>query len=150
MLSALYTVPGRKCLPFDRFEDEGLVTFLKDLQKLYKENPALHELNNDEEGFEWLDITDPDRSSVTFLRIGHKEKVMVSFNFSDKDKTVILKSDKKKTYNKIFDSNDVKYGGDVKKVSETVNSVKDKENARHFLTKIALAPFSASIFECAE
>ncbi len=150
MLTALYTVPGRKCLPFDSFEDEGLVAFLKDLQNLYKENPALHELNNDEEGFEWLDTTDPGRSSVTFLRIGHKKKVMVSFNFSDESKTVILKSDKKKTYNRIFDSNDVKYGGDVKKVAETVNSVKDKENAKHFITKIALAPFSASIFECAE
>lgn len=39
-----------------------------DLNRLYRDEPALHELDNDAAGFEWIDCHDADSSTFSFLR----------------------------------------------------------------------------------
>jgi 1,4-alpha-glucan branching enzyme len=50
--------------PFHR----GLQTLVRDLNRLYRERPALHELDCDPQGFEWIDCTDVEHSVVSWLR----------------------------------------------------------------------------------
>jgi 1,4-alpha-glucan branching enzyme len=46
----------------------GLQALVRDLNRLYRERPALHELDCDPQGFEWIDCTDVEHSVVSWLR----------------------------------------------------------------------------------
>jgi 1,4-alpha-glucan branching enzyme len=47
---------------------ETLQTFVKDLNNVYRQEPALHELDFTREGFEWIDFGDYEQSVVVFIR----------------------------------------------------------------------------------
>jgi 1,4-alpha-glucan branching enzyme len=57
----------------------GLSRWLRDLNTLYRGEPALHELDCDAAGFEWVDCTDSQRSVVTFLRRSSKSDGVLLF-----------------------------------------------------------------------
>src|SRR6185503_12219860 len=48
----------------------GLQRLVGDLNRLYRGEPALHELDCDPAGFEWIDANDADNSVVSLLRLG--------------------------------------------------------------------------------
>ncbi len=54
------------------------------LNRLYRETPALHDLDVDPGGFEWIDCNDVESSVVTLLRRGRTEGevVLAAFNFT--------------------------------------------------------------------
>jgi 1,4-alpha-glucan branching enzyme len=47
---------------------EGVQRWVEDLNRLYREEPAMHELDADPAGFEWIDPNDAEASVVSFLR----------------------------------------------------------------------------------
>ncbi|CUS34364.1 1,4-alpha-glucan branching protein GlgB [Candidatus Nitrospira nitrificans] len=52
-------------------EDEphrGLQRLIRDLNRVYREEPALHEADFDWSGFQWIDFSDADNSVIAFLR----------------------------------------------------------------------------------
>jgi len=48
----------------------GLKRWVKDLNRLYREERALHELDFSPEGFAWIDFRDAENSVISFLRKG--------------------------------------------------------------------------------
>ena len=58
--------------------------WLADLNRVYREQPALHEVDFDWTGFEWIDCNDVDASILTFLRRGKRAEdvVLVACNFT--------------------------------------------------------------------
>jgi 1,4-alpha-glucan branching enzyme len=62
----------------------GVQTLIRDLNKLYRDVPALHELDCDPAGFEWLVMHDADRSVFAWLRKGHdtRARCLVVVNFT--------------------------------------------------------------------
>ncbi len=62
----------------------GIARWLEDLNRLYAQEPALHELDCEAEGYEWIDGSDADHSVIAFLRRGKTpgEPVAVVFNFT--------------------------------------------------------------------
>ena len=104
---------------------EGIEFFLKDypkhfrlskmvqaLNSLYKTTPALFEIDDSWEGFEWLAADDADRNFIAFKRRDKNgAEVAVLVNFSGEDyKDYTLGIDKGK-YRVIFNSNMIRYGG---------------------------------------
>jgi 1,4-alpha-glucan branching enzyme len=63
---------------------EKLRTFVKDLNKLYKSQPAMHEMDYDWRGFEWVDFRDQDSTVISFLRHARdgRDAVFFIFNFT--------------------------------------------------------------------
>lgn len=51
-----------------------LRSFVRDLNHLYTSEPALSELDDDPEGFLWIDPHDSDQSVISFMRRGKKEE----------------------------------------------------------------------------
>lgn len=49
---------------------KGIQNLVKDLNKLYKEQPSMHQVDSNWEGFEWIDISDADNSMLSFIRKG--------------------------------------------------------------------------------
>jgi 1,4-alpha-glucan branching enzyme len=56
-----------------------LRNFVRDLNLLYLQEPALSELDADPAGFAWIDVHDSDKSVVSFLRRSHKEEETLVF-----------------------------------------------------------------------
>ena len=46
----------------------GIQRLVQDLNRLYREQPALHELDLDPRGFQWIDANDADASVLSFIR----------------------------------------------------------------------------------
>jgi 1,4-alpha-glucan branching enzyme len=64
----------------------GIQALIRDLNRLYRTLPALHELDCDGAGFEWLVMHDADRSVFAWLRKGRRtrERCLVVVNFTPK------------------------------------------------------------------
>jgi len=56
----------------------GLKQFVTDLNAAYCAEPALHQLDFDPHGFEWIDCNDNENSVVSFLRRGKSGKTLVA------------------------------------------------------------------------
>ncbi|MBC7779446.1 MAG: 1,4-alpha-glucan branching protein GlgB [Proteobacteria bacterium] len=46
----------------------GVQSLVRDLNRLYREEPALHQLDFEAPGFEWIDCNDAEQSVLTFIR----------------------------------------------------------------------------------
>jgi len=62
----------------------GVQALVRDLNRLYRTLPALHALDCDAAGFEWLVMHDADRSVFAWLRKGRQthERCLVAVNFT--------------------------------------------------------------------
>lgn len=61
---------------------KGMLQLIADLNRLYKELPALHELDFYNEGFEWIDCNDAQQSVISFLRKSGDQQLVVVANFT--------------------------------------------------------------------
>jgi 1,4-alpha-glucan branching enzyme len=61
---------------------QGLQRMVRDLNKLYQSNRALHRFEFDWQGFEWLDCHDTQQSVLCFLRWAEGECLIVVANFT--------------------------------------------------------------------
>ncbi len=63
---------------------KGVQTLLKDLNQLYKTEPALHQKQFSAEGFEWIDYSDHKNSVLVYIRKGENEKdnIIVAINMT--------------------------------------------------------------------
>lgn len=126
-------------------EHRGVQHTLRTLNKLYRDEPALHKNDVEKDGFEWIDENDYNANVISFIRKGAKNQkpVIVICNFSDKehvDYPVGLPS--KGSYEEIFNSNDEAFGGFSKKRDEPIKSIPQEQHGRKDMLKITLAPLS--------
>lgn len=56
---------------------QGIQRWVKDLNTVYRREAALHELDCDPEGFEWIDPNDSENSCVSFLRKSRSGDVLL-------------------------------------------------------------------------
>ena len=62
---------------------QGVQHALRDLNKLYKEIPCLHDLDFSSEGFQWIDCHDADQSILSFIRRDQAgRRAIVALNFT--------------------------------------------------------------------
>jgi 1,4-alpha-glucan branching enzyme len=55
----------------------GVRRLVGDLNRLYRELPALHECDCEPRGFEWIDFNDRDQSVIAFIRRGRSDGALV-------------------------------------------------------------------------
>jgi 1,4-alpha-glucan branching enzyme len=63
---------------------QGIARWLTDLNRAYREEPALYELDSDPRGFEWIDANDATSSAISFLRRGRSkgDLILAAGNFT--------------------------------------------------------------------
>jgi 1,4-alpha-glucan branching enzyme len=105
LLAYMYAQPGKKLLfmgdefgqwrewhhdesldwPLAQYDRHaGLQRLVEDLNRLYRAEPALHELDCDPAGFGWIDANDSQSSVLTFMRKGRStdDIIVVACNFT--------------------------------------------------------------------
>jgi 1,4-alpha-glucan branching enzyme len=62
----------------------GVQNLIRDLNRLYRAEPALHQVDFDPGGFEWMDCSDAEQSVVAFVRRARdpRDLVVVVCNFT--------------------------------------------------------------------
>jgi 1,4-alpha-glucan branching enzyme len=63
---------------------QGVQLLVRDLNRVYAENPALYTRDHDPEGFDWIDANDSRQSTLSFVRRSHSsdETLVAIFNFT--------------------------------------------------------------------
>ena len=63
---------------------QGVLRLIDDLHKLYRSEPALHEVDFEYRGFEWIDFQDSASSIISFERKARdaRERIVVACNFT--------------------------------------------------------------------
>jgi 1,4-alpha-glucan branching enzyme len=63
---------------------EGLRRWVENLNKVYRSEPALYEIDFEAAGFEWIDCNDSDHSTISLIRRGRStgDIVLVACNFT--------------------------------------------------------------------
>jgi 1,4-alpha-glucan branching enzyme len=87
---------------------------VKDLNCLYADEKALHEMDDYNAGFEWVDCNDTDHSILSFLRKGRdwRDMLMIVCNFSTASfDGYRIGAPLDTTYSEVLNTDDVKYGG---------------------------------------
>ena len=65
-------------------QPSGVHNWIEQLNRAYRNEPALHELDNDPAGFEWVDCNDTGASVISLLRKGKRpeDTILVACNFT--------------------------------------------------------------------
>ena len=124
--------------------------YVKELNRLYTEEPALHELDQSPEGFEWINCSTHEKSICAFIRKGTKpeDTLYVFCNFDTvphaRYKFGVLEAGQ---YREILNSDDDSFGGFGMVNSKTVISKPEECDGRENTISIKLGPVSVSIFK---
>lgn len=92
----------------------GIQEVIKDLNKVYKSNPALYEKQFSPEGFQWIEYNDRENTVLTYIRKGHKpeDDLIVACNFTPVPReNYRVGVPKTKQLKLVFNSDDAKYAG---------------------------------------
>ncbi len=124
--------------------------FVASLIEFYKNTPALYELDNDVDGFEWINNISANETITVFLR---KDKegndLLVVCNFADIDrkdyKIGVPYSGK---YKEVFSTDDVKFGGRGHNNLRVKRSKVDECDGRANSVRIDVPALSVSVFTC--
>lgn len=87
---------------------------LRDLNFIFKNNPAAYQLQFDKKGFKWLSLNEKEEGILIFRRMGinKNDDLIVVLNVSEKNYTNRKYVWKGKTkWKEIFNSNNIKYHG---------------------------------------
>ncbi|WP_322099680.1 1,4-alpha-glucan branching protein GlgB [Aquibaculum arenosum] len=92
----------------------GMQDLIRDLNHLYRQEPALHELDCEPEGFEWIDASAPDLGTFIFLRKARdgRRPLIVACNFTPLvHENFRLGVPRNGGWEELLNSDDSRYGG---------------------------------------
>ena len=96
--------------PFHR----NLQTLVRELNAMYRREPALHQIDDDYTGFEWIDFRDADASVIAFVRFAQDRSdfVVVCCNFTPVPRQFYrLGVPKRGVYREILNTDSGMFGG---------------------------------------
>ncbi|MGH9336390.1 MAG: alpha amylase C-terminal domain-containing protein, partial [Vicinamibacteria bacterium] len=130
-------------------EHEGMQKWIRDLNRLYREVPALHGLDCDPEGFEWVDVNDAEASVVSFVRRDEsgKDLVLAAFNFTPVPRhNYRLGVPRDGFWEEVLNSDSKDYGGTGQGNLGGVEAAPVSAHGRDQSLLLVVPPLSASIF----
>ena len=141
-------------IPWDLLEKEEHAQFhlyMKDLLRLYRTSPALYELDDSTDGYEWINSISANENMLVFLRKSAEEEetLLIVLNFS-----ALTYTDHKigvpfaGKYKEIFNSDAKQYGGKGNTNPRIKNSRHDECDMREESIRITVAPLALQVFSC--
>ncbi len=132
---------------YDRHE--GVQKLMAELNRLYRTEPALHILDCEQEGFEWVDSGDAENSVLSFLRKAPGEpSVLIACNFTPVPRhgyRIGVPSAGK--WRQVFNSDDTAYWGSGVDNPETVFAEAVPAHGRILSVEVTLPPLAAVFFK---
>ncbi len=124
---------------------QGLQQWTADLNRLYRDQPALHQIDFDPAGFEWIDNADARHSVISFMRKGQApdDAVLVVCNFTPEtcfsyDIGVPLAG----TWMEILNSDAAQYGGSGKGNPGPLTAANTGRHGRPYSLTLTIPPLA--------
>ncbi len=111
----------------DEKPHQGIQQYIKDFNHLYRDHSALYYNDSDVMGFEWMDCSRPESSTVAFVRRGKTKTKQLLFilNFTPvAHEKYRVKAPCGGKYTEILNSDDVKYGGQGRMNADPITAKK--------------------------
>jgi 1,4-alpha-glucan branching enzyme len=138
--------------PLDRPEHQAILRCVAHLGRTYASEPALHELDFDPRGFEWISADDREQSVLSFLRIGRSpgRVVLAVLNFTPVPRANYrVGVPRGGRWSEIVNTDAVEYGGSGIGNSGGVDAVPVRSHGRPYSLSLQLPPLAA-LFLAAE
>ncbi|WP_426360086.1 1,4-alpha-glucan branching protein GlgB [Pseudocolwellia sp. HL-MZ19] len=127
---------------------KGIQTLVKDLNKVYTSTPALHELDCDGNGFEWLVSDNSSESILVYLRKSAEGQALVVVNMTPSTyESYKVGVPIAGSYVECLNTDDSKYGGSNIKNVPVIESQKGTYNGQSHLIEISVPPLSTVVFD---
>ena len=124
--------------------------FFKDINRLYRNSPAMYEVDFSGEGFQWVDFSDADGSTASFLRRSKNgdEILLFTFNFTPVPReNYQLGVPYRGYYREIFNSDAKEYGGSGMGNLGGINTVPHIRFLCNDSLYVNLPPLAVNIFK---
>ena len=129
---------------------KGMQNCVRDLNLMYKGNPAFYEEDFDYRGFEWIDHSNADDSVIAYIRKAHDPRnyMVVISNF-----TPVVRHDYRIgvnelcQYQEIFNSDDKNYWGSGVKNEGIIQAETQDWNCKPYSIKLTLPPLSTIVLK---
>ncbi len=129
---------------------KGIQSVIKDLNKLYQEQTALHEKQFNAEGFEWIAYDDSQNSIISYIRkgINPKDELIVVCNFTPiPHENYKMGMPRKGKLVELFNSDNEKYSGSGIGNTKSIPIKPEPSHHRKFSAKLILPPLSVVVFK---
>ncbi|MBI3208004.1 MAG: 1,4-alpha-glucan branching protein GlgB [Candidatus Solibacter usitatus] len=170
-LAFMYAHPGKKLLfmgqeigQYEEWDEKSSVrwdlliydyhrklqTMVADLNRIYAQQPALHEVDFSHEGFSWIDFSDVDQSAISFVRYARNrgDFVVVVCNFTPVPRNGYrIGVPRAGEYAELFNTDSDRFGGSN---VGNMGAVMAEEKAWHGYPAsivMSLPPLSVTIFK---
>ncbi len=127
-----------------------LQEFVKELLHIYKKYPAMYSMDDRQEGFEWINADDGDRSIFSFIRRGKtgRNNLLFVCNFTPVDRPDYrVGVPKKKQYTLILDSEEERFGGSGKERETVYKAEKSECDGRSYSIAYELPAYGVAVFK---
>jgi 1,4-alpha-glucan branching enzyme len=128
----------------------GLRRWMSDLNRCYRAEPALHELDCDPAGFEWIDCNDAEGSTLSLMRKGKSTGaiVLAACNFTPVPRLKYkVGAPRGGFWKEILNSDAVEYGGSGMGNAGGVEASNEGIHGRPYSLTITLPPLAAVFFK---
>ncbi|HBA83851.1 MAG TPA: 1,4-alpha-glucan branching enzyme [Verrucomicrobia bacterium] len=128
---------------------QKLQQLVAELNRLYKDNPSLHEIDFSWEGFEWIDLNDWEQSILSFIRKGKNPQdfVVCVFNFTPVPRdNYRVGTSLPGQYELILNTDSDLFGGSNMLNNCVVNSEPTPWQGKHHSIPLNLPPLGAVLF----
>jgi 1,4-alpha-glucan branching enzyme len=90
----------------------GLLHFMRELGKLYRERAPFWRRDHEPEGFSWIDVADRDNSVISYVRRDGSDHVVVVLNLTPIPREdYLIGAPAAGTYVQLLSSDDAEFGG---------------------------------------
>ena len=143
--------PGCKMMAPQGDMPEGLAKCIQALNGLYKSSPALYKLDDDYDGFEWIQLMKYEENVITFLRKTEKpeETLLVICNFAaipyENYQVGVPFAGK---YKEVFNSDAAEFGGEGVVNARVKTAKAEERDEREHSIKVKLPALGVSIYSC--
>ncbi|MFT5925681.1 MAG: 1,4-alpha-glucan branching enzyme [Rubritalea sp.] len=126
---------------------QGIQEVIKDLNRLYKKQKALHEKQFSEEGFEWISYDDHENSVISYIRKGKDAHLVVVCNM-----TPVVRDHYRiglptnRNYKLLFNSDEMKYGGSDRVVKKSFTPQEKEWQNRKQSIELRLPPLGVLVY----
>ncbi|MBP3825565.1 MAG: 1,4-alpha-glucan branching protein GlgB [Butyrivibrio sp.] len=152
-LSYMMVHPGRKHVymePDALTVDQAVFVenMVKKLNDLYFNKPALHTLDDNDGGFEWINVLAADECMLAFVRKTENDEEMqvVVANMAGIERSFEIGVPADGRYTEVFNSDDASYGGTGILNTGRKEARRKEIDGRLYSISLSLAPASLSIF----
>ncbi len=129
--------------------NKGMQEYMKELLKLYVSNPAMYELDNDWNGFEWVNCDDSDHSVYSLIRKSGdgKKKLLFVVNLTPMQwENYRIGVPSRKKCKLLLNSDEVRFGGNGFKIDPEIIPEHISWDNRPYSIQLTLPAFGAAVF----